>query len=131
MVKQQLHRMYLTGIAFVASQKDSVKFDQMRGKEMTGHFKDNKLTRIDVSGNGQTIYYAVDQDIIIGANKTECTDLIIYLKDNQIRRVNYMTKPQGTYYPLHLFPSSETELSDFKWVEKWRPLSWQDVFKWK
>ncbi|MEN8227236.1 MAG: OstA-like protein [Bacteroidota bacterium] len=131
MVNQQLHRMYLTGVAFVASQKDSVKFDQMRGKEMTGYFKDNKLAKIFVSGNGQTIYYAVDQEVIIGANKTECSDLIIYLKENQISRVNYMTKPDGTYYPLSMFPSAESKLTDFKWVEQWRPLIWKDVFIWK
>jgi len=131
MVNQQLHKMFLTGVAFVASQKDSAKFNQMRGKEMTGFFNDNKLTRINVSGNGQTIYYAEDEEIIIGANKTECSDLIIYLKDNQISRVNYMTKPQGTYYPLHMFPSEEAQLSDFKWVEQWRPLTWKDVYQWK
>lgn len=131
MADQKLYRMYLTGVAFVASQKDSVKFDQMRGKEMTGYFEDNALVKIFVSGNGQTIYYAVDQDIIIGANKTECTDLIIYLKDNKISRVNYMTKPQGVYYPLELFPSEEAQLSDFRWVEQWRPLSWRDIFFWK
>ncbi len=94
MANQQLHRMDLTGIAFVASQKDSVKFDQMRGKEMIGYFKDNKLVRINVTGNGQTIYYAEDQEVIVGANKTECTDLIIYLTDNRISRVNYTTQPR-------------------------------------
>ena len=131
MANQQLYRMYLTGVAFVASQKDSVKFDQMRGKEMTGYFSDNQLSKIIVTGNGQTIYYAVDQDVIIGANKTECSDLIIYLTDNQISRVNYMTKPDGTYFPLGMFPAQEARLSDFKWVEQWRPLIWQDVYKWK
>ena len=131
MANQQLYRMYLTGISFVASQKDSVKFDQMRGKEMTGYFQDNKLVKIFVTGNGQTIYYAVDQEVIIGANKTACSDLTIYLTDNKISRVNYMTKPDGTYYPLEMFPSEEAQLSDFKWVEQWRPLSWQDVYKWK
>ncbi len=131
MANEQLHRMYLTGVAFVASQKDSEKFDQMRGKEMTGYFIDNKLSRISVSGNGQTIYYAVDKEVIIGANKTECSDLIIYLTDNKISRVNYMTKPDGTYFPLGMFPSSEAQLSDFKWVAEWRPLIWQDVFNWK
>ena len=131
MVDQQLHRMYLNGVAFVASQKDSVKYDQMRGKEMIGYFKNNKLSRILVTGNGQTIYYAVDQEVIIGANKTECSDLIIYLKDNKISRVNYMTKPDGTYFPLNLFPSDEATLSDFKWVEQWRPLDYLDVFRWK
>jgi lipopolysaccharide export system protein LptA len=131
MADQQLHEMYLTGVAFVASQIDSVKFDQMRGKEMTGYFIDNKLAKIMVSGNGQTIYYADDQGIIIGANKTECSDLIIYLNNNKISRVNYTTQPDGTYFPLAQFPDSESRLADFKWVGEWRPLSWRDVFIWK
>ena len=131
MENQQLQRMYLTGVALVVSQKDTAKFDQMRGKEMTGYFRDNKLDRIRVTGNGETLYYAVDQNQIVGANKTRCTDLMIYLKDNQISRVNYMTKPDGTYYPLQLLPKDETKLSDFKWVPQWRPLKWQDVFRWK
>ncbi len=131
MANQQLYRMFLTGVALVVSQKDSVKFDQMRGKEMTGYFTNNQLSKILVTGNGQTIYYAEEEEIIIGANKTECSDLIIYLKDNQITKVNYMTKPDGTYYPLDQFPVSESQLNDFKWVEQWRPLTWQDVFNWK
>jgi hypothetical protein len=131
MADQQLHEMYLTGVAFVASQIDSVKFDQMRGKEMTGYFRDNKLTRIVVSGNGQTIYYAEDQGNIMGANKTECSDLIIYLTDNKISRVNYTTQPDGTYFPLDQFPASESRLADFKWMGQWRPMYWRDVFTWK
>lgn len=131
MVDQQLHRMDLTGVALVVSQKDSTKFDQMRGKEMIGHFRDNQLSKIVVTGNGQTIYYAVDQEVIIGVNKTESSDLVIYLKNNQISRINYMTKPDGTYYPLDMFPAEEARLSDFKWVEEWRPVSYEDVFRWK
>jgi len=79
--------MHLTGVAFVTSQKDSLKFDQMRGKEMTGYFTDNKLSKISVTGNGQTIYYAEDRDVIVGVNKTACSDLVIYLKDNKIIKV--------------------------------------------
>jgi len=131
MANQQLHRMYMTGIALVASQKDSSKYDQMRGKEMTGYFEDNQLTSIHVTGNGQTLYYATDQEIIVGANKTMCSDLIIYLTDNQISKVLYKTQPDGTYYPLDLFPADESLLSDFRWVEQWRPVDYLDVFRWK
>ena len=131
MKQQQLDRMEMTGVAMVISQKDSVKYDQMRGKSMTGYFRNNELYKIDVTGNGQTLYYAIDQGVIVGANKTECTNLVIYLKNNQISRVNYMTKPAGTYYPLELLPSEEKRLPDFKWVHQWRPLRWQDVFIWK
>ena len=131
MQDRQLERMHLSGVAFVASKKDSVSFDQMRGKEMTGYFVDNKLDHILVKGNGQTIYYAVDQEIIVGANKTVCSDLTIYLKDNKISRVVYTSKPDGTYYPLDMFPPEEARLSDFKWLEQWRPLHWEDIFFWK
>ena len=131
MKNQQLERMEMTGVAMVISQKDSVKYDQMRGKTMTGYFRNNQLHRIDVNGNGQTLYYALDQGVIVGANKTECTNLSIFLKDNQISRVNYMTQPGGTYYPLDLLPAEEARLPDFKWALKYRPLKWQDVFIWK
>lgn len=131
MKDQQLQRMEMTGVALVISEKDSTKYDQMRGKEMTGYFVENRLSRIKVTGNGQTIYYATDEDEIVGANKTECSDLVIYLKDNKISKVSYMTKPDGTYYPLELFPAGEAILSDFKWVEEWRPRDYMDVFRWK
>lgn len=131
MKNQEMHRMELTGVALVISQKDSTYYDQMRGKEMTGYFVDNRLSNIDVTGNGQTIYYATEEDVVVGANKTECTNLSIYLKDNKISKVSYKTQPEGTYYPLDLFPAGEALLSDFKWVEEWRPRDYLDVFRWK
>jgi len=131
MVDQVLERMQLNGVAFIASQKDSIRFDQMRGKEMTGYFKENQLERILVSGNGQTIYYAIDQELVIGANKTVCSDLTIYLNENRISRVVYTSQPDGSYYPLSMFPEEESRLSDFKWLEQWRPMRWEDIFIWK
>lgn len=131
MVDQQLERMQLNGKALVVSQKDSIMYDQMRGKEMTGYFRDNMLERIQVWGNGETIYYATDEDVIVGANKTVCTDLTIFLKENKISRVIYTSQPDGTYYPLSMFPAEERYLSDFKWLEQWRPLRWEDIFTWR
>jgi hypothetical protein len=131
MVDQKPDHMQLSGVAFVASQADSVHFDQMRGKEMTGYFTENKLTRILVSGNGQTIYYATDEEVIVGANKTVSSDLTIYLKDNKISKVVYTSKPDGTYYPLSMFPDTESRLPDFKWLDHWRPKAWEEVFFWK
>ncbi len=131
MKNRELYRMEMTGISLVVTHKEGERYDQMRGKEMRGHFVDNKLSRIDVTGNGQTIYYAEEEEEIIGANKTLCSSLTIYLKDNKVVRVSYLEKPDGTYYPLDKFPGEESRLSDFKWVAEWRPLVWQDVFWWK
>lgn len=131
MDKQVLQKMYMKDRSFIASRQDTSRYNQIRGKTMTGFFKDNQLSKIFVTGNGQTIYYGVSEEMIIGANKAECTDLIIYMKDNQVSRVNYIGSPTGTYYPIDLFPADEELLSDFKWYEEWRPLKSSDVFFWK
>lgn len=128
---EQLHRIYLRDIALLISQEDTAKYNQIRGKSMIGYFRNNDLVRLDVTGNGQTIYYAEDQGIIIGANRAECSDLIIYLEDNKVKRVNYLVQPSGQYYPLDLFPENQRKLDGFTWNEQWRPLDYMDVFKWK
>ncbi|MDA3821717.1 MAG: hypothetical protein PF450_03760 [Bacteroidales bacterium] len=128
---EQLNQINLYDIALLISQEDSIMFNQIRGKGMIGYFKNNDLVRLDVTGNGQTLYYTEDQGEIIGVDKTECSDLIIYLKDNQVRKVNYLVQPTGKFYPLALFPENQRYLDGFSWNDKWRPLKFTDVFIWK
>ncbi|MDF1570249.1 MAG: OstA-like protein [Bacteroidales bacterium] len=128
---EQLHRIFLRDIALLISQEDTAKYNQIRGKSMTGYFRNNDLVRMDVTGNGQTIYYAEDQGIIIGVNRAECSDLIIYLEDNKVKKVNYLVQPSGQYYPLDMFPENQRKLDGFSWNEEWRPLRFSDVYIWK
>lgn len=128
---QQLYKIFLKDIALLISREDTLKYNQIRGKSMVGYFRNNDLVKLDVTGNGQTVYYAEDQGEIIGVNRAECSDLIIYLKDNQVSKVNYLVQPTGQYYPLDLFPENQRFLDGFSWNEKWRPLNRWDVFKWK
>ena len=114
--------------AFVINQKDTARFDQIRGKEMIGYIRNNKLSRIDVFGNGQTIYFTKDQEEIVGVNYAESSDLIIYLKNGEVDRINLIKQPEGTLYPLDEL--EETKLRDFQWLEKLRPKSKNDIFIW-
>jgi lipopolysaccharide export system protein LptA len=128
---QQMYRMEMRNTALLASREDSAKYNQIRGKEMTGHFRNNQLVQLDVVGNGQTVYYAEDQGELIGVNRAECSDLIIYLKDNKVSKVNYLVKPTGIFYPLDQFPASMLYLDGFSWREEWRPKTKKDIFRWK
>lgn len=128
---QQLNRIYLRDIALLISQEDSIMYNQIRGKGMVGYFKNNDLVRLDVTGNGQTLYYTEDQGEIVGVDKTECSDLVIYLKDNKVRKVNYLVQPTGKFYPLDLLPENQRYLDNFSWNAQWRPLKFTDVFIWK
>ncbi len=128
---KQLHQIFLKSSAMLISMEDSAMFNQISGKQMTGYFSGNQLTRMDVIGNGQTIYYGTDQGEVIGVNRAICSDLIIYLEDNKVSRVNYIKQPSGTYYPLELFPPEESKLDGFIWLDQWRPEKREDVFLWK
>ncbi len=60
--------------AFIISREDSGKFNQITGRSMTGYIRNNELTRIDVNGNAQTIYYAKDGKTFIGVNKAQSSE---------------------------------------------------------
>lgn len=117
--------------AFIISQKDTSSFDQIRGKEMFGYIRNNKLHRIDVFGNGQTIYFTVDEkvDEIIGVNFAESSDLKIYMKNGNLSRIKLIRQPAGTLYPLDQL--AEKRLKDFRWLEQLRPKSKNDIFHWE
>lgn len=115
--------------AFIISMSDTAKYDQIKGKEMFGYIRKNKLYRVDVFGNGQTIYYTKDKEEIIGVNYAECSDLILYFKMGQVDKVVFLKQPDGILYPLDEL--KETKLKNFKWQEELRPKSKNDIFIWK
>ena len=114
--------------AFIISQEDSSKYNQIKGKVMFGYVRNNKLSKVDVFGNGQTIYFTKDGEEVVGVNYAESTDLNIYLKNGGVRRINLKKQPEGTMYPLDEL--EETKLKDFKWLDKLRPKSKIDIFYW-
>ncbi len=126
-----LYKIDMVSSAFIISMEDTSRYNQVKGRDMEGWFKNNELTMIDVNGNGQTIYYARDKGELQGVNKAESANLKIYLKERKIERINFISKPDATYYPVDKFPSEESRLKDFKWFGEYRPLNRYDVFRWK
>ena len=129
-VNNKIEHVELQNTAFIISQEDSVRFNQIKGKNMIGYFKNDELYKVDVNGNGQTIYYPKDNNEIIGVNKAESTDLIIYIKNKEIDRILFITKPVSTLYPLDQISEKELKLKDFKWLDNYRPKTKNDVFTW-
>lgn len=121
----------LINTAFIVSEKDTTRFDQIRGKQMIGYIRSNKLSRVDVFGNGQTIYFTVDEkeNEIVGVNFAESSDIILYMKEGQVNRINMIKEPTGTLYPLDEL--EQTKLKDFQWLEHLRPKEKNDIFIWR
>ena len=127
---RQVHQLHMQRTAFIINQEDSTRFNQVKGKTMIGHFRDNELNRINVYGNGQMIYYAKDDEDLIGVNKAESSDMVIFLINKKVEEIRFLNKPSAVLYPLEMIPQEELELKDFKWQIQIRPMKKEDIFTW-
>jgi lipopolysaccharide export system protein LptA len=126
---KQVDQLHMQNVAFIINQEDSVKFNQIKGKSMICYFRNNELSKIVTKGNGQTVYYAKDEDQLIGVNIAQSSDLVIILKDNKVDKIRFLTKPTAVLYPLELAPKEELVLKDFRWYDAERPKSKTDIFR--
>ena len=120
---------YLNSNSFIISKLDSARYDQIKGREMIGYVVDNKLSNIEVNGNGQTLYYAREDSSIIGLNRAESSKISIQFKDDKVYRIVFHQSPQGKLKPLFEISEEEKKLSGFEWKIHLRPLSRYDVFR--
>ncbi|MBI2967623.1 MAG: hypothetical protein HYY40_07400 [Bacteroidetes bacterium] len=144
----EIRNMWMEQNAFISSQvvlldsagADSVGYNQIQGKNMTGYFTDNHLSKIDVKGNGKTVYYVQDEkDKFIGINKSECSNMIILVAVNdsaadgntrqKIDKITFLDKPEAILYPVNEPKPDDLQLRKFVWEGEKRPLSREDVFR--
>ena len=131
-----LERMEMINSAFIINQDDSIRYNQIRGRNMTGYFVKNELHHMFVVGNGQTIYFARDKGSIIGIQKCESTDITLRFKKKgkpekvSLYKITYIKSVAGIFHPPQELTGNDLKLKDFEWLEDDRPKSWLDIFKW-
>lgn len=124
----KLLRLYNT--SFIINKDSTTTFNQVKGKNMTGHFADNRLVRIDVDGNAETIYYIrEDNKEMIGINKAKGSRMSLYVDDNKIDRITYFDRPDGNLFPEKDVAADQRLLKDFQWLPERRPATWIDIFR--
>jgi lipopolysaccharide export system protein LptA len=133
-----MERMEMINSAFIINQDDSINYNQIRGRNMTGYFVKNELHRMLVVGNGQTIYFARDKSKgpIIGIQKCESTNIALQFKKKgkpekvALDKITYIKTVAGVFHPPHELTGNDLKLKDFEWLEDDRPKSWLDIFNW-
>jgi len=126
----QIDSLSLFNNVFIVS-KDSVdSFNQIAGRMMVGYFRQNKIYKMNVDGNAQSIYWARDDNNrLIGVNKAEASNIVIRISQNEIRAISYKEDPAETMYPEKELSKEARYLKGFIWLEKQRPTSKNDIFK--
>jgi len=113
----------------IAMEPDSISFNQIKGKNMTGYIRNNELYKINVDGNGQSLYYARDTNGTIGLNKAESSSITIWMEKNKVKKISFISKPEGILKPMLQIEEPDTKLPGFDWMELIRPKEILDIFR--
>jgi len=125
---QQTDRLELYNSSFITTKVDSIRFNQIKGKSLTGFFKNNELYKIDIKGNGETIYYLLDGELIAGVDQTKCADIEVYIEKGKVIEIYQKTNPQGFTDPPEPDVPKELRLKGFNWQDHIRPKQKSDIF---
>lgn len=125
----EVDRMELQSNGFLAETVDSIRFNQVKGRLMTGYFKDNKLDYLDAEGNAESIYFLMDDDNkFVGRNNITASTIRIIMGDEKISKIKFHTTPSGKVTPPKEMDNNEAFLDGFNWRENKRPMSISDLF---
>jgi lipopolysaccharide export system protein LptA len=118
LVNNKVNRMLLKSNSFVISEDTLVRqFNQVKGRTINAYFtEDTKLKQVLVDGNGQSAYYAMDEEEhLIGLNRVECGKMNLQFKNNRVYRIAFLGRPDGNLIPPQNIKPAERQLEGFNW----------------
>lgn len=127
----KIDRLFMKENSMIISEEDSGMFNQIKGRYMTGYFTEQKLRRVFVEGNGETIYFASEEaGEPENVNKAKASNLIIIIDNNKVKDITFLTQPDATLYPIQMVNLNDLRLDGFDWRISERPEKVEDIFEW-
>ena len=115
--------------AFLANTPaDSLRFNQIKGRFMTGFFADGRIKTLYVDGNAESIYFTQDDSTKVykEMNQTVSSRIKFIFKQNDIEDIVYINGVEGALNPDNKI-SKDNVLKGFSWKPKERPKSKKDA----
>ncbi|WP_194777111.1 OstA-like protein [Pararhodonellum marinum] len=128
---EELDRALLRYKTFAITQDTINNFNQIKGRKMTAFFKDGDISKLDVEGNGESLYFALENDTTLkGLNKLICGRIMMYFEEGNIKKINHTINPEATFTPPQLFEMDKLRLEGFVWREEEKP-EMEDIYAWR
>lgn len=122
-IKEKIHEARLLNNSFVANIDTLENFNQVKGRTMTAKFLDDEMHQILVNGNGESIFFALNDSTyqLMGMNKIECSDINVNFVDGDVVEVLFITQPDAKFIPPHELKEPEKKLPGFDWKIDLKP----------
>lgn len=129
---EKLDSLFIYKKAFMVEQ-DSINpenFNQIKGLNMYGKFVDNKIKKLLVKGNAESIYFNRNEKSkkLETITKEIASDIEFTLENNEIYETKYFKKSEGKTYPPSKFPKDQLRFKGFVWREEEKPKTKEDIF---
>nr|WP_315142446.1 OstA-like protein [uncultured Flavobacterium sp.] len=104
-------------------------FNQVKGQDLFGKFKDGKLHDVDIIKNTEVIYYMRNDDKeLIGINKNKSSKINIIFDKNAIETITFFKEVDGDIFPEKDLPENGRKLKGLVWRGDERIKSKDDIF---
>lgn len=150
LANKKVSKIYLVANSFVISEDSLKNYNQIKGKRMTATFSGNQISNVMVMGNGESLYYALEEqkvekkataspkgDTVItelkepttqlrlsatmGMNKIICTNMKINFKAGKLDNISFYIKPDASFIPPHELKDEDKKLKGFTWRYSEKP----------
>jgi LptA/(LptD N-terminal domain) LPS transport protein len=127
---KSIDKIFMNVNAFVISQDSLINYNQIKGRKMTAEFKDSRISQVIVEGNGESLFFALDEDdgSSMGMNKIICSNITIRFRDGKVNNFSFYVQPEASFIPPHELKKEDITLKGFSWKEKEKPAK-SDVVK--
>ena len=122
---------YVDRQALMIEKLDSTHFNQVGAQQMRTYFVKGEVSENRAVGNVMMVNYPLEKDsTIIYQNYVETAEARMFMKDRKLKKI-WAPASHGFFYPIGMAPAERTRLEGFAWFDYIRPISPDDVFKWR
>ncbi len=133
MVGGKLDKISLVRQAFVINRDTIYNYNQIKGRNMDAHFDSLGLTTVDISGNGESIYFVLNEEEneVVGMNRVWCSNMIMDFARNKLQEIHFLVEPDAKFIPPHELAEPEKELRGFSWRIEEKPMKSSFTKNWQ
>ena len=121
LANNRISKMFLNQSSFVISQDSAANFNQVKGRNMVVDFDEGLISKTDVFGNGESIYFAFDKNGAVTMNKLSCSNMALYFEQNVVTELRTYREVDGRLIPGPQIVQPDRRLKGFKWLLDQKP----------
>jgi len=118
----KIDQMRLYANSFIIGEDTLLNYNQVKGRNMVAYFVDSKIKKVNVLGNAESLYFALDGDTALtGMNRAVSANMTLRFAENKLQTISYLTNADASFIPPHELKDSDKKLKAFSWRPTERP----------